>query len=119
MWLVVLLASVILTNEAAGLGKYKHLSANDINTSDGDRDLANSEIWSSGGGDQSIETLAAALLLGMFAFFIVVYAICLQCCWHNSRCPYGLNKDSDVEVAASLCPCVEAMNSPDVVEAPS
>lgn len=65
----------------------------------------------------SFETCAAALILGLFAIFIVVYTVCLQCCWNNRRCPWFLGKDNAVETPAkdkyTFCPCVQAIQSPD------
>lgn len=62
----------------------------------------------------SFETLAAALIIGLFAIFIVVYTVCLQCCWSNSRCPWFLDKDeSPVKDKYTFCPCVQAIQSPD------
>lgn len=87
--------------------------------------IANTEAISScsssngngnGGSAVSFETLAAALILGLFAIFIVVYTVCLQCCWNNRRCPWFLGKDN-VETPAkdkyTFCPCVQAIQSPD------
>ena len=62
----------------------------------------------------SFETLAAALILGLFALFILVYTVCLQCCWSNRRCPWFLGKDDDItKDKYSFCPCVQAIHSPD------
>ena len=62
----------------------------------------------------SFETLAAALILGLFALFILVYTVCLQCCWSNRRCPWFLGKDDDqTKDKYSFCPCVQAIHSPD------
>ena len=62
----------------------------------------------------SFETLAAALIIGLFALFIVVYTICLQCCWSNRRCPWFLDKeDSSAKDKYTFCPCVQGVHSPD------
>ena len=60
----------------------------------------------------SFETLAAALMIGLFALFIVVYTICLQCCWSNRRCPWFLDKESTKD-KYTFCPCVQGIQSPD------
>ena len=61
----------------------------------------------------SFETLAAALIIGLFALFIVVYTICLQCCWSNRRCPWFLDKEDSVKDKYTFCPCVQGIQSPD------
>ena len=61
----------------------------------------------------SFETLAAALILGLFAIFILVYTVCLQCCWSNRRCPWFLGKEESSKDKYSFCPCVQAIHSPD------
>lgn len=61
----------------------------------------------------SFETLAAALIIGLFAIFIVVYTVCLQCCWSNRRCPWFLGKEDNPKDKFSFCPCVQSLQSPD------
>ena len=61
----------------------------------------------------SFETLAAALIIGLFALFIVVYTICLQCCWSNRRCPWFLDKEDSVKDKYTFCPCVQGIQSPE------
>lgn len=101
---------------AQGLGKYKHLIAD--NNSD---HSSNPDSKSVGGEDTvvSIETLAAALIIGIFAVFIVVYTVCLQCCWGYHRCPWFLDnagsagEDKDKYTSSNFCPCVQSVASPD------
>ncbi len=130
------IAVILLASEATGLGKYRQISNNVNVFNDDDESMSKSggnftknnngnvlesyRFFNPGGGGggriQSIETLAAALLIGLFAFFIVTYAICLQCCWNNSNCPFGLAKESDEGNVSTFCPCVEGMASSPEVE---
>jgi len=102
------------------LGKYKHLSRNSendnkISTENENQDSNNNQDQLNefgSAGNVSFETLAAALIIGLFALFIVVYTICLQCCWTNRRCPWYLNKN-DPKDKYSFCHCVQGLQSPD------
>ena len=46
---------------------------------------------------------------------MLIYAVCLQCCWSNRRCPWFLDKDepSSAKDMYSFCPCVQGLQSPD------
>ncbi len=57
--------------------------------------------------------MAAALILGIFAIFILIYTVCLQCCWSNRRCPWFLDKDEVAKDKYSFCACVQGIQSPD------
>eukprot|EP00093_Oithona_nana_P008578 08578.XXX_92486_93737_1 [CDS] Oithona nana genome sequencing. len=110
---MLLLLLTLTPSLTQALGKYKQL-ADSISLESSGNTNPNTQNSYRSESTISFETLAAALIIGLFALFIVVYTICLQCCWSNRRCPWFLDKeDSSAKDKYTFCPCVQGVHSPD------
>jgi len=114
--MLLLLLLTLTPSLTQALGKYKQLAdsiGNSLEPSGDHQHSLNTQNSYRSESSVSFETLAAALIIGLFALFIVVYTICLQCCWSNRRCPWFLDKEDSVKDKYTFCPCVQGIQSPD------